>query len=75
MSLSLRDAQGIELKRGQKVAVAVRSGNVAVIRIALVKEVHEDEKKVSIAWTDSPGMSKISVSGQYVKRHRMVIIN
>ena len=43
---ALRDVQGIELRPGQIVAVAERTGNVASLRLAVVVSVDEAGEKV-----------------------------
>lgn len=77
---SLRDICGKEFTKGQIVAVATRDGNVAILRTAIVKDVHEDEGKVTLRWTDrsyyrhGADVSKIFVRGEHIDRPRIIVV-
>jgi hypothetical protein len=75
MSKSFRDARGVEIRPGKLVGVAERSGNVAVVRVAVVQSVSEADATVTLVWTDNKKTSTIAVYGEYINRHRMVVIN
>ena len=80
MSKSLRDIRSKQFAKGQHVAVATRDGNVAILRTAIVEDVHEDEGKVTLRWTDrayyrfGADMSKIFVRGEHIDRPRIVVL-
>lgn len=80
MTASLRDIAGKEFVKGQHVAVAERNGNVAILRTAIVEDVHESENKVTLRWTDrstyrfGADVSKIAVRGEQVDRPRIIVV-
>lgn len=76
--MKLKDARGVELEPGQIVAVSERSGNVAQLRIGTILEILDASGKVTIQWENrqhSPKVSTIHVSGEYVDRPRLVVLD
>lgn len=72
------DVRGIELAVGQAVAFADRNGNVARLRTGVIEGLDEPNQKVTIVWDDPlarPKQSTVAVSGQYVYRPRICVID
>ena len=74
------DVRGVEIEVGHVVAFADRDGNVARMRSGKVTAIDEAEQKVTIVWDDEsaafgPAKSTVSVSGMYVYRPRICVVN
>lgn len=71
------DVRGVDLEVGQVVAFADRDGNVARMRTGKIEAVNESLQKVTIVWDgpERPSKSTVSVSGQYVDRPRICVVN
>lgn len=75
----MKDIRGLDLAVGQVVAFADRDGNVARMRTGTIVNLSEEAGKVSIEWEqsgrwDGPKISTVSLSGVYVDRPRICVV-
>lgn len=74
----MRDIRNKELKVGHIVAFADRNGNVARMRTGEVVALFPDTNQLRIRWDNNgtgPVESTVSLSGVYVNRPRISIID
>lgn len=50
----MKDIRGTEIKVGDTLAVAMRSGTRSTLRVGTILEIYPDTTEVVIQWTDGP---------------------